>query len=391
MLRCNPIRRRHAGVTVIYTLIAMTALFGIVSLAVDLGRAQLVKTELQRAADAAARVGAQDLALNLPGSIRNDVLLNVRQNLVDASVLADNAIDAEVVQWDPTTRTYQQNVTPGNAVMVTLHRTAARGNAVPLTFAGLIGMPTCDVKATTIVTGTAVAPLGFQGLNGVTVKNNIFIGSYDPSVTTSPTQGSATSNAILGSNALISSAMNVQMAGNLILGPAGSATGSITSSASTQVLSNPLPTPATPAWNPSANPGGVPQNYTVSSATVLGGGTYYFTSLTISANLSFSGPATVIVNGDVVLDAALTAYNKLPANLLVYQLGTGRTFGDSGSNSMDITARVVAPGSDFSTRNNGSFRGSGIFNTITLKNNWDMFYDVTQGPAQGTTHIDQVR
>jgi Flp pilus assembly protein TadG len=392
MMRQNLNRRRaQRGVAVVYMLIAMTALFGLVSLAVDYGRAQLVKTELQRAADAAARVGAADLAMNLPGSIANDVLSNVRLNHVEKAVLPDNAIDCEVVQWNSATRTYQRNVSPGNAVMVTLHRTAARGNAVPLLFAGLIGMPTCDVKVSTIVTGTPTPPQGFQGLNGVTFKNNVFIGSYDPTVDTAPTEGSAGNEAILGSNAAIDTAMHVQMGGNLILGPAGSVTGSITSSAATQNLSNPIPAPTLPAWNPSANPSGVPQSYTVSSNTVLGGGTYWFTSLTISADLSFSGPATVIVNGNVVLDATLTAYNKLPANLVVYQLGTGRTFGDSGSNTIDITARVIAPGSDFVAKNNGTFRGSGVFNTLTLKNNWDMFYDTTLGPAAGGQHIEQVR
>jgi hypothetical protein len=390
MLRPHQNRRRR-GVTVIYMLIAMTALFGVVSLAVDLGRAQLVKMELQRAADAAARVGAADLAGGLPDSITTDVLSNVRLNHVEKAVLPDGAIDAQVVQWDSATRTYKLNGGTGNAVMVMLHRTAARGNPVPLMFAGLIGKPTCDVKAYAIVTGTPTPPLGFQGLNGVSFKNNIFIGSYDPTVNPSPTQASAGSAAILGSNAAIDTAMHVEMAGNLILGPAASATGSITSSASTKNLSSSIPAPTLPAWNPGANPGGVPQVYTVSSSTILGGGTYWFTSLTISGNLSFSAPATVIVNGDVVLDASLTAYNKLPANLVIYQLGSGRTFGDSGSNSLNITARIIAPGADFAARNNGTFRGSGVFNTLTLKNNWDMFYDVTQGPAAGGQHMEQVK
>jgi Flp pilus assembly protein TadG len=390
MLRWHQNRRR-AGITIIYMLIAMTALFGIVSLAVDLGRAQLVKMELQRAADAAARVGAADLAADLSSSITNDVLANVRLNHVEKASLPDGAIDAQVVQWDAATRTYTFNGGSGNAVMVTLHRTAARGNPVSLLFAGLIGMPTCDVRASAIVTGTPMAPLGFQGLNGVSFKNNIFIGSYDPTVDPSPTEGSAGSAAVLGSNAAIDTAMNVQMGGRLVLGPAATVTGSITSSATKQNLSSPIPTPTAPAWNPAANPGGVPQIYAVSSNTVLGGGTYWFTSLTISANLSFSGPATVIVNGNVILDASLTAFNKLPANLVMYQIGSGRTFGDSGSNALDITARIIAPGADFVSRNNGTFRGSGIFNTLTLKNNWDMFYDVTQGPAAGGQHMEQVK
>ena len=47
--------RRRSGVTVVYTIILLTALIGLASLAVDYARVQLAKTELQRAADAAAR------------------------------------------------------------------------------------------------------------------------------------------------------------------------------------------------------------------------------------------------------------------------------------------------------------------------------------------------
>src|SRR3954470_9000258 len=95
MLRPHRNQRRR-GVTVVYMLIAMTALFGVVSLAVDLGRAKLVKMVLQRAPDAAAGVGAADLAGNFSTSITNDVLANFRLNRVEKSVLPDNAIDAQV-------------------------------------------------------------------------------------------------------------------------------------------------------------------------------------------------------------------------------------------------------------------------------------------------------
>ena len=384
-------RNRRRGVAVVFVLVAMTAMLALASLAVDWGRVQLVKSELQRAADAAARSGAIDLAMNNSGSIRTDVLAITRQNPVDGATLADGAVDVEVVQWDPATRTYQRNVAPGNAVMVTLYRTAARGNALPMLFAGVIGMKTCDVKASTIVTGAAISPLGFQGLNGVTFKNNAFIGSYDPTVNTAPTQSSASSNAVLGSNALISSAMNVTVRGDVMLGPGGSATGSITQSGSMKQLGYSLPVPWTPKWQPRNNPGNLPKAYTVSSNTVLPGGVYWFVSLTISKDLSFDGPTTLIVNGDVTLDAALTAYNKLPANLTIYQLGTGRTFGDSAINNLDITARIIAPGSDFTSRNNGTFRGAGVFNTITIKNNWEFYYDQTLGTAAGGQHVEQVR
>jgi Flp pilus assembly protein TadG len=151
MLRSQHNRRRRRGSTIIYKLIAMTALFGVVSLAVDLGRAQLVKMELQRAADAAARVGAGDLAANLSASIGNDVLANVRLNQVEKASLPDTAIDAQVVQWDAATRTYKFNGGTGNAVMVTLHRTAARGNRRRRDFRGLMALPSRTIFSSVLM------------------------------------------------------------------------------------------------------------------------------------------------------------------------------------------------------------------------------------------------
>src|SRR4051812_33726095 len=54
---------RRTGAVMIYMAVAMTAFAGIVSLAVDWGQTQLAKTELQAAADAAARAGAAGLTV----------------------------------------------------------------------------------------------------------------------------------------------------------------------------------------------------------------------------------------------------------------------------------------------------------------------------------------
>ena len=74
---------------------------------------------------------------------------------------------------------------------------------------------------------------------------------------------------------------------------------------STENLGSPLTGPVIPAWSPGTNPGSVPQSYTVTTQTTLPGGTYWFTSLTIRAQLSFSGPAVVYVNGQISQSATL--------------------------------------------------------------------------------------
>src|SRR5438046_823117 len=55
--RVRSARRRNAMV-LIYGIVIMVAMFALISLAVDMGRVQVAKTELQRAADAGARYAA---------------------------------------------------------------------------------------------------------------------------------------------------------------------------------------------------------------------------------------------------------------------------------------------------------------------------------------------
>src|SRR3954454_16893343 len=55
-------QNRRKGAVLIYGIMAMIVFIGFCSLAVDWGRVQLTRTELQSAADAAARAGAGQLA-----------------------------------------------------------------------------------------------------------------------------------------------------------------------------------------------------------------------------------------------------------------------------------------------------------------------------------------
>jgi hypothetical protein len=146
-----------------------------------------------------------------------------------------------------------------------------------------------------------------------------------------------------------------------------------------------------PSWSPTTNPNGIAQDYTVNTTTTLPGGTYWFTSLTLNADLKFSGPSIVYVNGNISLDGTLAPTSGLPYDLTIYQYGSGNTFGDSGSNGMNITATVFAPTVDFTSKNNLNYAGTGIFNTITTKNNANFFYDESHGPADGTFTVSTVQ
>jgi Flp pilus assembly protein TadG len=149
----DEVRRR--GATFVYCAILMLVLTACASLAVDLGRVQLAKTELQQAADAAARYGALSLDNIIEGesAAKANAISAAGANRADGQAVTLHATeDIQYVVWNPTSRTYTVTSDPdaANALRVTARRTAARGNAVPLLFAKVLGRPTCNVSATSI-------------------------------------------------------------------------------------------------------------------------------------------------------------------------------------------------------------------------------------------------
>lgn len=387
---------RHHGVTLVYSVVALSLLFIFVSLGIDLGRVQLAKTELQRAADAAARYAVSGMAQSV-STAQDYATTAAAQNLADGSNVSLNvASDIEFGTWDESSKTF--TVLTGsaranaNSIRVTARRTAANGNAVPLLFAQVLGRSSCDVTAVAIARITYSGTAGLIGLDGITVKNNAFIASYNSDSTTSPSKSNFNSYGGLASNGQISGGNNNVVKGGVTLGPGGSLS-DFTLTGSTSTLASDIEVPEVPEWNPAPNPNGISQNYTVNSNTTLPGGTYWFTSLTVNKPLSFSGAATLNVNGNVIVDDDLTAFASKPNNLKIYQIGSNRTFGDDKGNHIDITAVVIAPTSDFVSKNNAELKGAFTFKSVEAKNNIDVFYDeaISGGTATGATTIATVK
>lgn len=138
-------REERGGIAVLAALSA-PVLAGFAALAVDVGHAYMVRTELQSAADAAALAASMRLpdaaaALAEARAIAAENLPPSRHG----EVLRDG--DLVVGTWDPATRT----LTPGggapNAVRVTLRRAAANGNPLPTFLAGILGVDFFDLEA----------------------------------------------------------------------------------------------------------------------------------------------------------------------------------------------------------------------------------------------------
>lgn len=148
--RATEFRRSH-GISLVYLVAFLVVLSAFTSLAVDLGRVQLAKTELRRAADGAARAGAAGL-----GTDTFEAARLARQfamaNLVDGSPLELNATqDIVFGRWSPLDQTFTAGGSNINAIHILARRTQERGNAVPMMFASLVGFDLCNVTADAIV------------------------------------------------------------------------------------------------------------------------------------------------------------------------------------------------------------------------------------------------
>lgn len=377
----------------VYTTIGMVAFAAIVSLGVDVAHVRLVKIQLQNAADASARYAAAGMPTSL-AQARNNAVAAAADNTADgATIVVDSNQDVDFGTWDSGTKTFTvlsgAAQSSANAVRVTCRRTSSRGDPVSLFFGPVVGKGTCDVWAQSVAV-TSTQPLaGIIGFNGVSFQNNTFVGSYNSKSNTNPNSNNADSKARVGSNSTVGGGANDKIQGDVVLGPNGTV-GGVTVTGSQLVQSRALPAPTLPAWSPQSNPGGIPSVYVVGSNTTLPGGKYWFTSLTVSGNLTFSGPTVLYVNGPVVLGGSIEPASELPTDLTIYQYGSN-TFGNSGANNLSVTAFVLAPNSDFAAQNNLSFYGAAIFNSITVKNNASFFFDEALGPMNGGTSVSTVQ
>jgi Flp pilus assembly protein TadG len=167
-------RGRRRGAVLIGYCILMTALIGIASLAVDLGHVELVKTQLQTAADAAALAGAAALAAgDSPTQIAsacNSAVQTAALNSIDNQPVVLLGTDVQVGNWDTTqTPSFSVSRSPGNAVRITACRQASRGTAVALTLAATIGVKSCDTSATAIA--AVRSPMSSYGIVGISHVN----------------------------------------------------------------------------------------------------------------------------------------------------------------------------------------------------------------------------
>ena len=286
----------------IYSLVMLTILLGMASFAVDYGRVQIVKAELQTGIDAAALAGTRAMAqvsVSQMSAVGTSVAIaTAASNNANGSGIAINSADVSFGNWDTTqSPNFSTTRTPVNAMQVSGHCDSVHGNPVTLALGPIVGATTCDVRVSSIaVIKGPPSPYGFAGLNGV---------SFGSLGVAAKVTGSLVSNGDVSVGnplgVLVDVTQNAQsFTGYVSRGPLATITGS------TGALSQSLnyPSVVLPQSNNNAAIASdldTSNNFNAVGYTTIPGGTYVVHNLNLLAglNLQLQGPVTFYVTGAV--------------------------------------------------------------------------------------------
>ncbi len=156
-----PSQNRRRGVTVVQVMVAMPLLVGGVAIAIDVGMMYNARTELHRAADAAALSAISVLAYAADADAALPEATDVAVTTVEINPVLGRkvtvAADTDVVfgraYYDEFANKYNfvGGDVPTNAVAVSIHQSENSVNgALPLHFAGVFGKAATDVSARSV-------------------------------------------------------------------------------------------------------------------------------------------------------------------------------------------------------------------------------------------------
>jgi Flp pilus assembly protein TadG len=384
-------RGRRRAVSVVWMIIAMTALCALASLGVDYGRAQVVKSELRRAADAAARAAAstvgdvtkaQDTAVQYAGYNKADG---------KSVVIVKDSDDIQFVKWDTATRTYTVLAgTARNGANAVRIRTKAD---VPLVWGSMLGgNGTTHIEAVAIC---AVSPenYGIIGLNSINMSGR-----------TTSSYWSSTGD-VVNSSGNIASNGNISLNGGAtIQGNARTYKGSVSGGTVTGTTA-PLPT-ALSFPNGDATPYFTNNNNTFAQAYMNGahfslgknqvaalpGGNYVFNNFSAGTGsvLTFNGPTTIYCYGTFNMTGQTVTKDSLPTNLKVVMC-PGPTGQAPGSLTVTagaaLYANIYAPQSAVTIGGGGEIYGSVLGLTVNLNGSGGIHYDLSLQGAGGIVMV----
>jgi hypothetical protein len=354
--------RKRRGNVLIYSVFAVIGLVGMGSFAVDYGRREAVRSELQFAADAAARAAIFGLSNNTAAT---KAIAIAAQNRADNSAVVITSTDVTVGTYDTSTGVFTSGGPSPNAVKVVASRTGSNG--VATTLLSVIGGPqrvnvsvtsyaVANTAFSAVASSTYAPPTthGLVGLNWFNL-NSSTIESWD--YTTNTTAGGVMGGTNAGVN------INSSTWGGTLYKPSGQSVtnnGSTITSTANLGSNYSFASPTTPASGVT-NMG----NYNGPSGTsqTFAAGKYYFSNFSVPSGKTviFSGAVELYINGSCNIAGNITTYNNLPANTKIRAVsGSGV---DIGSGATPLYLDVYAPLSPLNVsgrRVYGSFIMGGI-------------------------------
>jgi hypothetical protein len=346
---------------------------------VDLGRVQLAKNQLRSACDAAA-LAAGEYVLSDVSAAKSVAIATAKQNFADGKKVEITSADVTPVYWNE--KTHKVESLPAgktyNAVRVVAARTAEKGNAIDLPFARMIGATTCDIHAEAIALAKP-QKYAIVGLDFVKMGGNSSNGYKKP--------GQFDYNGSVASNGDITLTGSSWIQGDAFPGVGKRVIGANHVSGSTNPLAKPLvyPMPTLDDAATNNNNAAIPTTILSAGAIKVGsqknvplpGGVYYVKGIELGAGseLSFTGPATLYVEGNVSLGGHASAYGDKPENLKIIVLGTGRTVDLNGSSA--LYADIYAPGAALDMHGTGDTYGALVAKSISMTGTSAVHYDLS--------------
>ena len=150
------------GAILVWAALCLVIVAGFLAFTVDFGYLVVTECELQNAADAGALSGARALPKGRAAAMKASVEWIAKNLAANESVQTVPGEDVEVGLWEEGTATFtalpeSSSKTP-NAVRVTCRRSAARGNALNLFFAPLLGIDSANLSANAVAKTPAFDP-----------------------------------------------------------------------------------------------------------------------------------------------------------------------------------------------------------------------------------------
>jgi Flp pilus assembly protein TadG len=395
-------RVRQRGSALFYLVVVMPVVLALISFGVDVGHVQLVKIELQSAADSAARAASSELSNGTTAAQTAAVQVAASNTADGSAVTLTTAADVEFGNWDSSARTFTvlngSFASSANAVRVTARRTAARGNAVRMYFASMFGYPSFDVSAVAIASKSASSG-GYIGISLTRMYNTAHFDAYNSSSGTYSAASSVSGNLLSFNDLWLYDTSSVK--GEAHWDTSGTfnhdATAIVSGTCSAQTLNPNFPAVslgnvATVNDNAqltqyySSNQLVIPDN---KPTVTYPGGTYYFTKFDLGTGntVRFSGPTIIYLKCGGDITSNIAASSLKPADLSIkvvpgynWKIDAGGVFYGSFYN----------PTGDVHHHNGGVSYGSVISDLLCFRQDSEGHQDLALGKyavAAGVTTV----